>query len=89
MQGTVFLPIVVSHCSSWHNHLNPDIKKTPWTDDEDRTILNLYQQFGSKWAEMAKFLPGRLCCIPSIRDCQDGQCHQEPLEQYHAPPRLA
>ena len=25
----------------WHNHLNPDIKKTPWSDEEDRKILAL------------------------------------------------
>eukprot|EP00047_Mylnosiga_fluctuans_P017623 m.63152 g.63152 ORF g.63152 m.63152 type:complete len:421 (-) comp7178_c0_seq1:177-1439(-) len=43
----------------WHNHLNPEIKKTPWTESEDRLILQLYRQIGSKWAEMAKVLPGR------------------------------
>eukprot|EP00047_Mylnosiga_fluctuans_P003093 m.227476 g.227476 ORF g.227476 m.227476 type:complete len:537 (+) comp11591_c0_seq1:193-1803(+) len=43
----------------WHNHLNPDIKKTPWTEEEDQVILSLYNSIGSKWAEMAKALPGR------------------------------
>lgn len=23
----------------WHNHLNPDIKKEKWSDEEDRTLI--------------------------------------------------
>eukprot|EP00048_Salpingoeca_helianthica_P016289 m.231504 g.231504 ORF g.231504 m.231504 type:complete len:573 (-) comp18382_c0_seq1:252-1970(-) len=43
----------------WHNHLNPEIKKTPWTAEEDQVILELHARIGSKWAEIAKALPGR------------------------------
>ena len=38
----------------WHNHLNPHISKAPWTDLEDRTILESHQQLGNRWAEIAK-----------------------------------
>lgn len=43
----------------WHNHLKPDISKAEWTEEEDRTILELHQSVGNKWSELAKKLPGR------------------------------
>ncbi|KAG0207612.1 Myb- protein A [Mortierella sp. GBA30] len=43
----------------WHNHLDPLINKSPFTHEEDMRILELYSQLGSKWAEMAKHMPGR------------------------------
>lgn len=43
----------------WHNHLNPEIVKTKWTDEEERTIINAHEQYGNHWAKIAKMLPGR------------------------------
>ena len=47
----------------WHNHLNPDINKSPWSEEEDRTILSTHSAMGNRWAELAKFLPGKYLCV--------------------------
>ncbi|XP_042504206.1 uncharacterized protein LOC122081242 isoform X2 [Macadamia integrifolia] len=43
----------------WHNHLNPAIKKDAWTKEEDLALIHAHQIYGNKWAEIARFLPGR------------------------------
>lgn len=43
----------------WHNHLNPEIKKTPWTEFEDWLIYKARDLVGNKWAEISKIIDGR------------------------------
>jgi hypothetical protein len=43
----------------WFNHLNPSIRKGPWTDEEDRIIFDIYQQHPRCWSLIAASLPGR------------------------------
>ncbi|KPV73706.1 uncharacterized protein RHOBADRAFT_16687, partial [Rhodotorula graminis WP1] len=59
----------------WHNHLNPNIKKSDWSPEEDALIRDLHAKIGPRWAEMAKHLPGRPdnsiknywnACVPSL-----------------------
>ncbi|CAL8108650.1 unnamed protein product [Orchesella dallaii] len=43
----------------WHNHLNPDINKTPWSEEEDNIIIDAHARWGNQWSKIAKLLPGR------------------------------
>lgn len=43
----------------WHNHLNPNINKGPWTYAEDLILAQKQHELGNKWADIARFLPGR------------------------------
>jgi hypothetical protein len=41
------------------NQLDPNIKKTPWTAEEDAVIVRLHEQLGKKWSKFMDYLPGR------------------------------
>lgn len=43
----------------WKNHLNPNVIKNPWTEDEDNLLVRLHQQFGNSWTKITQFFPGR------------------------------
>lgn len=43
----------------WHTILNPVIKKSSWSFEEERKLLAVHKLMGNKWASIAEILPGR------------------------------
>jgi hypothetical protein len=43
----------------WISRLDPRINKAAFTSEEEKTLMQLHQQFKNKWASIAKQMPGR------------------------------
>ncbi|PAN22773.1 hypothetical protein PAHAL_4G044300 [Panicum hallii] len=43
----------------WANHLRPNLRKGPFSPEEERQILRLHGLIGNKWARISSHLPGR------------------------------
>ncbi|CAN0911786.1 Transcription factor MYB86 [Linum grandiflorum] len=43
----------------WLNYLRPDLKRGGFTHKEERMIIDVHRMLGNKWAQIAKYLPGR------------------------------
>ncbi|XVE73887.1 hypothetical protein DITRI_Ditri11bG0154700 [Diplodiscus trichospermus] len=43
----------------WTNYLRPDIKRGPFTHEEEKLVIQLHGILGNRWAAIASQLPGR------------------------------
>ena len=43
----------------WVNHLDPSVVKDYWTEEEERMLFLKQKEYGNKWSDIAKWLPGR------------------------------
>lgn len=43
----------------WHNHLDPSVYRGPWTDEEDRLIVELVAKEGTQWASISRQLTAK------------------------------
>ena len=34
----------------WHNHLDPKINKSPWSEEEERIMAEGHKMHGNKWS---------------------------------------
>jgi len=50
----------------WHNHLNPDVKKGGWTDEEDEIILRMQVTFASHKTHTPRYPLRSSLCEPSL-----------------------
>lgn len=77
----------------WHNHLDPTVNKQPFSQQEELLIYQLHQKIGNKWAEIARYLPGRTdnsiknhwnSCIQR-KLCREQAYFERQLEERHQP----
>lgn len=43
----------------WINYLRPDLRRGSFSEQEERTIIDVHRIIGNRWAQIAKHLPGR------------------------------
>ncbi|CAN0045346.1 unnamed protein product [Scytosiphon promiscuus] len=43
----------------WFNHLDPTLRKSSWTPEEDEILVQGQARFGNSWTKIAKLLQGR------------------------------
>jgi hypothetical protein len=43
----------------WRNHLDPDVNREAWSEQEDAILISWHDKIGTKWVKIAEYLPGR------------------------------
>jgi len=43
----------------YNNHLNPNIRKDPWTPEEETIVRQKQAELGNRWSDIARYLEGR------------------------------
>ena len=43
----------------WCFYLSPTVKKTPWTEEEEKQLIDLINTIGPHWVSISKQMPGR------------------------------
>lgn len=63
----------IIHQQRWLHSLSPNVKKSAWTPEEDRLLLELYEAHSTKWSVIARHIPGRTddACSKRYREALD------------------
>jgi hypothetical protein len=43
----------------YRNHLDPNVKRSKWSKEEDALIISLHKEHGKRWIKFMEYLPGR------------------------------
>lgn len=43
----------------WLNYLSPNVRKSPWTVEEDKLLIDKINELGTHWSSIAKYFDGR------------------------------
>ena len=43
----------------WNNYLNPSLRNDPWTEEEDRLLIDLHAEYGTHWNKISKMFCNR------------------------------
>jgi hypothetical protein len=67
----------------WMNHLDQNVRQIPFTQEEDRLLIQLHEQYGNKWERIAAMMPGR-----SANQCKNrwNSCLSKRINPEFVPP---
>ena len=43
----------------WYNHLDPEVRKTGWSKEEEWVLFLLHRKYGNSWSTFSEKIPGR------------------------------
>ncbi|TFK30375.1 hypothetical protein FA15DRAFT_3853 [Coprinopsis marcescibilis] len=66
----------------WLHSLRPSVKKCAWSVEEDKRLLELYNEIGPKWSHIARGIPGRTddACSKRYREALDPCLKKDPWD---------